>query len=127
METRILPHAEWPSLAGTDLDPAWRYLSPDRNTVLVAESGGRVVGHVVVMRAVHAEFFWIDPAHRGKVSVFRRLRDRLRSVAEAEDAPTIWLSAISEQMKTMIPKIGAELVPGIHGVWTIKEPTWQQP
>jgi hypothetical protein len=121
MTTRVLPPAEWPCLQGTELAEVWPHLDPARTSILVAEQGETIVGHVVLMQAAHAEFFWIAPAYRGKVSVFRRLRDALVGEARAQQVPTILMSALSKHMNGIIAGLGADRLTGDHYVWNLKE------
>lgn len=123
MTTRVLPPDEWPRLIVTDAWEAWPHLDPARNTVVVTEHEGAIVGCVILMQAVHAEFLWIAPEHRGKTSVFRRLRDGMLSTARALGTPTVWMAAMSTQMHGIVCGLGAERVPGAHFLLNLKETT----
>lgn len=121
MTTRILPVAEWARLEVTEARDAWEHLDPDRNRVIVAEHDGAIVGCVILMQAVHAEFFWIAEAHRGRVSVFRRIRERMVAEARAWRAPVVLASAVSDQMRCILGKLGAQSLPGDHYVLNLQE------
>ena len=65
MTERVLPYAEWARLVGTDAEGIWRYaLDPARTTVVVVEDHQGVIAHLALLDVLHAEFFWIAPAHR---------------------------------------------------------------
>ena len=73
MTTRVLPQAEWPKLAGTDIAEALPYHKPDDVQVIVVEDGERIVGAWAVLRVVQLEGVWIAPEYRKRGTVARRL------------------------------------------------------
>jgi ribosomal protein S18 acetylase RimI-like enzyme len=118
--TRILPHDEWQRIAWTEAAPAWASLDPARNTVIVTEDDGVIVGCVVLMQTLHAEFLWIAPEHRGRTAVARRLLSRLVTEAKAWGARTVLGSAMSFQMQDILGRLGRQL-PGEHYVMNLQE------
>jgi hypothetical protein len=119
MTTRILPPEEWTRLASTNASEAWACLDPQRNSVLVVEAEGEIIGSVILMQAVHAEFLWIDPKHRKRASVLRRLRRRL--LLEVAGIPTVLAAAIGVEMRTLLEKLGGHRLPGDHYVLNVQE------
>jgi hypothetical protein len=115
--TRILPPEEWGKLASvpTELSWAWEALSPAHNTILVTEQDGAIVATMVLMQAIHAEFFWSDPNLRGRLGVLRGLYDAMFAEARRCAAPTILAASVSAQMTGILEKLGAPL-PGQHFV-----------
>lgn len=118
--TRVLPPAEWPQLAATPLADVWPYLDPMRTRIIVSERGGRIVGHLVLMLALHAEFLWVSPELRAKVSVIRRLREQMFIEARTWRAPTILMAALCHRMRRILTRLGARRLPGTHYVLWLK-------
>lgn len=73
MTTRILPREEWARLAGLGVDAMLPLMPPDDVQIVVVEHHGRIVACWSVLRIVHLEGVWIDPAFRGRPSIARRL------------------------------------------------------
>lgn len=112
----------------TDAEVPWRQLNPSLHAILVTEQGDAVTGCVVLLPAWHAEFLWIAPAYRGRVSVARRLRDRVLAEVRRRQAPTLLMSAVSKEMNGILIGMGAERLPGDHYVLNLsQEATWHQP
>lgn len=100
MTTRLLPADEWPKLAGTLLDPAWRAFDPVQARVLVVEEGSRIVGCAALFPAWHAEGAWIAPEYRGRLSVGRRLWVGMRRLwADLRIAEVLCMSTSAEGRK----------------------------
>jgi hypothetical protein len=118
--TRILPVDEWPRLAGTSVGQVWPYLRPMRNTVVVVEHDGEIVGSLVLMQTLHAEFLEIAPDYRGHVAVARKLRAGMTAEAERLGYPTVLASAISDEMRGILAGLGASQLPGDHYVLSVK-------
>jgi len=118
--TRVLPHEEWSRLGRTSLRKIWGRLDPARNTIVVVERRGAIVGTVMLMQAVHAECLWIAPDHRRKASVLRRLRARAFVEARQQGAPTLLAAALSTRMQRLLVKLGARPLPGVHMVMLTK-------
>ena len=119
--TRILPAADWSRLDATDAGIPWRHLDPHRNHVLVTERDGQITGCVVLMNVLHAEFLWIAPAYRGRVSVFRRLRAAMFAYARRWRYPTVLMAALTKSMSGIVAGLGADRLPGEHYVLNLKE------
>lgn len=119
MTTRLLPADEWHRLPVDAEIPLT--LDPARNAIVVTEQDGAITGCVVLMTVLHAEFLWVAPAYRGRVSVIRRLRDRIAADASAMGAPTVLIAALSRTMNAIACGLGAVRLPGDHYVWTMKE------
>ena len=121
MTTRILPPEEWSRLEAIPAGIPWRDLDPRRNHVLVTEHDGMIAGCVVLMEAIHAEFLWIAPAHRGRVSVARRLRATVLDSARTWGYPTVLMAAMTKQMAGILAGLGADRLLGDHYVLNLKE------
>ena len=118
MTARLLPPEQWDQLADTSSAELWPHLDPLRNRVLVVEErGGLIIGVLVLMQVEHAECLWIAPEHRGKSVVFRELRAGL--IREAL-GPTVLAAADSDEMRGILPKLGAVPLPGEHYVLPLR-------
>jgi hypothetical protein len=113
MTARVLPPADWPRLAETDLRE-WALLPTSAVTVVVVEDvDGAIVAHVALFSAAHAEKAWVAPAHRQRGVVFGALVDALRQTARAEfGTAAVVAGAASETMRTLLDKLGATRLPG---------------
>ena len=120
MTTRLLPASEWWRLPA-DAEIPWQGLNPQLHHIVVTERGGLITGCVVLMQALHAEFLWIAPAYRGRVSVGRRLLAAVRGYTRRWRFPTVLMAACSKQMAGILAGLGADRLPGDHYVLTIKE------
>lgn len=121
MTCRVLPPALWHRLPAETEIP-WDRLDPARNQVLVTEHDGAITGCVVLMQVAHAEFLWIAPGYRGRVSVGRRLLERVQREARRLSAPTLVMAALSKTMNGILCGLGAERLPGDHYVLPLQEP-----
>lgn len=121
MITRMLPVAEWPRLVGTEAETVWPHLNPGRSGIVVVEDAGAIVGCWVVMLVPHAECLWIAPSHRGKASVGRRLLRGLRAYARQLGVSSVATSALSEEVRGMLERIGAVPLDGDHFVMSMEE------
>lgn len=119
--TRILPAAEWSSLAETTLADSWPQLDPAKHHVLVVEQDGVVCGCLALLQSVHAEFLWIAPAHRGKASVGRRLRGAMLDLVRRWGFPTVLMASMDARMRGIVLGLGAIQLPGDHYVLKVKE------
>lgn len=117
MITRILPPEEWSRLVGTEAEAVWPHLDSRRASVIVVEDeSGRIVGTWTLITQLHAECLWIDPEHRGRGSVARRLWKELQLRAKAFGAPTVATSAVSDDVRTLLEHVGAIKLEGDHYV-----------
>jgi N-acetylglutamate synthase-like GNAT family acetyltransferase len=119
MTTRSLPRAEWPRLAGTELEAVWPYL-PAGAEVIAVEDDGQIVGCWAVFPLVHVEGIWIAPEHRGRGSVARRLLGGMRRAARAMGARAVNTAATSAEVAAMLEKLGGVELRGRHFAVTIK-------
>ena len=121
MTTRTLPEAEWGKLVGTEAEAVLPYLHNRGAQAIVVEQDGAIVGCWILLPLWHAECLWIDPAHRGKASVGRRLLSGLRHEAEALGLTTVWTASVSNEVDALLAHIGATELPGHHFVMPVKE------
>lgn len=110
--TRILPPAEWPQLAGTELELAAPYLDPGTTRVIVVEDGAAIVACWALFPMWHVEGLYIAPGHRGKGSVARRLWHALRREAEGVGAATVLTASTSDVVTRLLRNVGAQPLPG---------------
>lgn len=112
MTWRVLPPAEWPRLAGTDLP--WEKLPVDGLTVVVVEDAeGAIVAHGTLFVAAHAEQAWVRPDHRGRSRAFARLVEGLLTEAQTRwHVPAIVGGAADDRMRELLAKLGATRLPG---------------
>lgn len=120
MTTRVLPSAEWPRLAHTELGAVWTQLSPSTTTVFVVEDeAGAIIGCWSLLTLLHAEGIWIDPAHRKSAAVARRLLLSVLPAARGTGAASILTSAIDPEVEQLLEHAGATKVPGTLYAWPI--------
>lgn len=117
MKTRILPPEEWPRLIGTEAEALWPHLDSRSSQIIVVEDvDGVIVGTWALMNMLHAECLWIAPGHRGGGAVARRLLTGLRDQMKQRGTMTVATSAISEDVKALLTKLGALKLEGDHFV-----------
>ena len=94
---------------------------PDDAEVLVVEDGGDIVGCWSVYRLPHVECVWVDPKHRGRGVVFRRLLSGMRTLVHAQGVEVVQTGALNteegEVVAAMLTKLGAVELPGRHFTW----------
>lgn len=116
MTTRILPREEWPRLKGTATEVATA-LDPKTCHIVVVENGaGEIVGAWALFCQWHAEAMWIDPAHRKRTAVFRRLAGAMQRMAWAVKAQGLWASTTVPEVMKIMGHAGGIEVPGQHYV-----------
>lgn len=116
MTSRVLPVAEWPRLAGTELESVWPTLphTSDVQIVVVEDAAGAIVGCWAALRVIHVEGVWIAPAYRQRTSVARRLwRTMGRTIATAFGAGGAWTGAGSADIAALLTR-HATPAPGAH-------------
>lgn len=114
MTTRLLPREEWPRLQGTEAEPLYPLLQPERSIVVVVEDGDRIVGCHVLLWVLHAECLWIHPDHRGKASVGRRLWATVQRTARACGVHALMTAACDDAVRKLLKHAGASPVCGDH-------------
>lgn len=118
MTSRLLPPEEWDRLAGTEMETIVPYLQKHarvlRARVLVVEDAGVIVGCLSFFPLIHAEGVWVDPAHRGKASVARRLLRGMRETVRDMGGAAVNTAAISDEMRHILNGLGAVKLPGTH-------------
>jgi hypothetical protein len=117
MTSRVLPPAEWPRLAGTELAPIISAMGGDTTTVFVVEDDtSEIVGCWSLLTCAHMEGLWIAPAHRRAASVLRRLMVTMRKTLEERQIGAVWTSAMDDEIATIVKACGGMDVPGKHFV-----------
>lgn len=105
MTTRLLPPSEWPRLAGTLLDPAWRDLGIE-DRVLVVEQDGQIVACGALLQRWHLEGFWTHPDYRGKASVGRRLWAATKALVAGMRVREVLCMATTKEGRHLIEAFG---------------------
>lgn len=116
MTTRVLPPAEWPRLAGTELETVWPQLPRDAAVVLVVEDGDAIIACWALITVRHVEGVWIAPEHRGRASVARRLLSGMR---ELTGGGAVFTAALTPEVEALLEGLRAEKLPGEHYVLTL--------
>lgn len=115
MVTRDLPRAEWPRLAGTEVETIWPHL-PESAHVLVVEDAGNIVGTWLISPVFHVECVWIAEAHRKQASVARRLLVGMKRLAASLGTRRVMTAAVSDDVRRILASLQATPVPGDHYV-----------
>lgn len=118
MTSRVLQANEWPEkLAGTELEAVWPHLDPDQTRVLVVEDeSGTVIGTWALFPMYQVEGLYIDPAHRGKGAVAKRLMDHMAALTSIKGIRRVETGALTDQVRRFLARLGAEEVPGARYV-----------
>ena len=114
LTTRELPPEEWPRLAGTDLAAWLPRMDPGRFTVLVVEDEqGAIVGTWAFLLVLHAEGFWIDPAHRRTGGVVRGLLRAAMDIARERGESWVFTGAEKDDaaLDRYIRRLGGQEMP----------------
>ncbi len=121
--TRVLPPEEYPRLAGTEAEHLWPLFTPenDARVIVVENQDGKILGCWVLMRPLHAECMWVDPAHRKGVGVFRRLLCGMFSQASAMNAKAVVTASRSPEVDRLLKTFGADELVGKHFTMMIPE------
>jgi N-acetylglutamate synthase-like GNAT family acetyltransferase len=114
MTTRILPRSEYDRLAGTELEAVYPYLPDGANVVVIEDRCGAIVGCWALFQLVHVEGVWIAPEHRGRGRVALKLLQGMKQVAQAMGAQAVSTASVSEDVSTMLHKLGAVKLEGSH-------------
>lgn len=108
MNARILPPKEWDSAPGHTVA---RSLDPNDCRIVVVEEGGAVVATMAVLRVVHFESLWIDPAKRGSPTLVKRLLESAHDAAQEFSAPWIWAASAEPHTDDLLTRIGGVKMP----------------
>lgn len=108
---RVLAPEEWPLMTTPELRTYLSLTRPEDTQVVVVEDQGRVIAQWAVLRIVHLEGLWIDPAYRNRVGVARRLLAMTLTVARRWAPEWVMTGADSAPIRRMLTRFGAEPVP----------------
>jgi N-acetylglutamate synthase-like GNAT family acetyltransferase len=89
---------------------------PGQAEIVVVEHHGTIVGCWALVKIVHAECVWIDPAYRGSPTVAGRLLAGMRRVARAMGATRVVTAALTPEVERLLVKLKADALPGRHFV-----------
>ena len=120
MTTRILEPTEWARVP-TDLASLLPHVVPSDAQVVVVEDEGRIVASWAVLRVVHLEGLWIDPAYRGRVSVARRLYEATLSAARRWTSGWAMTGATTDDVRALLTHAGAQHLPMDSYVMPLKD------
>lgn len=110
VQARILPREEWHRVAHTEVGPLLPVL-PLLASVVVLEHERVIVGCFTLVPLVHFETVWIDPAHRRKGAVLRRLLAALSNFAGGSRVQT---GTDDAGVADILMRLGAHELPGRH-------------
>jgi hypothetical protein len=119
MTTRVLPIEEWGRLVGTELEHAAPVL-PLGSKIIVVEDNGNIVGCWSAITYVHVEGVWIEPLHRGKSAVARRLWRGMQDVLRLMDVRSAMTGSITPEIDALLAGMGAVELPGKMFVFPVK-------
>jgi ribosomal protein S18 acetylase RimI-like enzyme len=102
--TRVLPRAEYDRIAHLDVAGFLPYVAGDDVQIVVVEQDERIVGAWSVLRVVHFEGVWIDPAYRGRVGVARRLLTATMRAAQQWSSRFAFTGAATDDVRRLITK-----------------------
>lgn len=112
MTTRILPPEEWARIAHTDLGPVVMAVNPDAVTVVVAEDEqGAIAGCWALINFAHLEGMWVDPAHRRKGVVLKRMWNTICDVAAERGLGSVLTGSVDPSVTAWIEHRGGEKLP----------------
>jgi len=106
MTTRVLPRDEWPRLDGTLLEATWPHLPDEARVVVVEDADGQIIGCSALFPVWHQEGTWVEPFHRGRVSVNRALLKAMREQLHAVQAREVWMMARTPATAALCQKFG---------------------
>lgn len=119
--TRVLPHAEWHRLAGTELEPLAEVVDPVKMSVVVVEDAtGAIVGCWGVLAFLHAEGVWIDPKYRGTGVVAKRLLRATLDEVRARGEHVAITGSNNASVDRLIKHIGGQEIPCKHYALVVK-------
>jgi len=110
MTTRILDATEWARVP-TDLHALLPHVIPGDAQVVVVEDAGRIVASWAVLRVVHLEGLWIDPAYRGRAGVARRLYEATLTAARRWTSGWAMTGAATDDVRALLDHAGAQKLP----------------
>ncbi len=110
MRTRVLPESEWSRLP-QEWSPTVPHLQPTETQIVVVEDGEQIVACWGVLRLVHLEGLWIDPAYRTKPGVAVRLyRGAMRAVRSMAKG-WVLTGASDDDVRGLLDRAGAVRLP----------------
>lgn len=107
MEIRTLGSEDYDLLKGT---PGEGFLTPDNSLVMVAEEGGKVVGHLALINLMHLEGAWVDPSKRTE-AVIQRLEEAVLAKAKESGLKYVHVYAPTVEHETFFQRRGWERLP----------------
>jgi N-acyl-L-homoserine lactone synthetase len=121
MQTRILPPDEWPRLAGTEAEALVPHLNPSHAAVLVVEREERIVGCWVALQTLHAECVWLSSELGNPAPVAKQLVEGMFDIARSSGLRSIYTSAMTDEVRKLIEKLGGSALPGTAHVIPVPE------
>lgn len=109
---RLLPPAEWPKLAGTELETVWPHLDPAQARIIVVEDDTRIVGSWAMFPVWHVEGVHIDPVYRQSGRVALRLLQHMQALAEVNGIQRVMTGCVSEDVRALLAHLDATPLPG---------------
>lgn len=106
---RILPRSEYHKLQGHW--PMFGSVPQESVNVAVVEEGERIVGSWALIVLAHAEGIWVDPSHRSKGVVLRKLWRMFKRMAGHMGIDTVITGSDSDLVTRMLERQNAQLLP----------------
>ncbi len=117
VQTRLLPVAEWPTLAALPgpLFGVTITLDPDHARVVVVEDAQTIVGYWVAFNTVHAEPLWIAEEYRTNPAVGRGLLSAMMATLQECQVRYVFAIIGTQDLATtgaLAERIGLTPIPG---------------
>lgn len=123
--SRLLPPSEWPRLAGTLLDPAWKTFSPSSDKIIAVEAAGVIVACISLSQQWHLEGLWVREDYRGRIGVGRRMLTTVRTLLRAMQIGCVQMMATNPRAARMCQRFGlAKPLPPHFEVAVRGTPLW---
>ena len=107
---RVLPEAEWPRLASTDMQMAQIQKAATTGGVIVVEDEDTIIACGAVMLCAHLEGVWVHPDYRRSVSVGRKLWTAIKKSLAAFGVTGFYGSTVSlDGLSDILSLKGTEL------------------
>lgn len=123
LTSRILPPAEWPRLAGTELETVWPTFDQSLAQVVVVEDRrGAIVACWSLLPMLHVEGLWVAPSHRQKAGALLKVWGAMTAAAQQRGCAAVMTSSTSPLVSSMLARRCAVPLPGEMFVLPLADP-----
>src|SRR4030043_137058 len=113
MHVRELPLEEWDRVRNLGHFATCGLPNPEYSRILVVETDeGQIVGIWFAMNVVHLEGLWIEPSHRGKSAVGRKLLYGMMKFLKNENVKNVFTLSIEPYITRLALHAGFKQLPG---------------